>query len=114
MCFPFEGSSYPCGLYVYDLNNSLGPHGNLICVKEKVSIMRKSDNDTNNLFEQVVLAGGPLFNPYHADLRDTRDNKFVNEVILSAHFAEEEVDFLLIGNETGADEGWIYSKKMQV
>lgn len=76
--------------------------------------MRKLDNDTNNLFEKVFLAGGPLFNPYHADLRDTRDNKFVNEVILSAHFAEEEVDFVLIGNETGADEGWIYSKKMQV
>ena len=99
---------------VYDLNNSLGLHGNLICVKEKVTIMRKLENDTNNLFVHVFLAGGPLFNPYHADLRNTRDNKFVNEVILSAHFAEEEVDFLLIGNETGADEGWIYSKKMEV
>lgn len=51
------------------------------------------------------------FCPYHADLRDTRDDEFVNEVILSAHFAEEEVDFLLIRDETGADEGWIYNKK---
>lgn len=45
---------------------------------------------------------------YRADLRNTRDNKFVDEVIFSAHFTEEEVDFLLIRYETGADEGWIY------
>lgn len=64
----------------------------------------------NKSFVQVVLAGDPLFYPYHADLRNSRDNKFVDEVILSAHFTEEEVDFLLIRNETGADEGWIYSK----
>lgn len=60
----------------------------------------------------MVLAGCPLFYPYHADLRNTRDDKFVNEVILSAHFTEEEVDFLLIRNETGADEGRIYNKHM--
>lgn len=53
-----------------------------------------------------------MFYPYHADLRNTRDNEFVDEVILSAHFTEEEVDFLLIRNETGTDEGWIYSKQM--
>lgn len=44
---------------------------------------------------------------YHADLRNTGDDKLVDEVILSAHFAEEEVDFLLVRDETGADEGWI-------
>lgn len=52
-----------------------------------------------------------LFDPYHADLRDARHNKFVHKVILSSHFTEEEVDFLLIRNEAGADEGWIYIKK---
>lgn len=61
----------------------------------------------------VLLVWGQVFNPYHADLRNSRNNKFVDEVVLSAHFTEEEVDFLLIRNESGADEGWIYSKQME-
>lgn len=60
----------------------------------------------------MILTWGLLFHPYHADLRNTRDNKFVNEVVLSANFTEEEVDLLLIRNVTGADEGWIYRKHM--
>lgn len=52
----------------------------------------------------------PRLYTYHADLRDARNNKFVDEVILSAHFTEEQVDFLLVGNEAGTDEGWIYRK----
>lgn len=67
----------------------------------------------HNCFVNVFLAGGTLFYTYHADLRHTRDNKFVNEIILSAHFTEEEIDFLLMGNEMGADEGWIYSKDIE-
>lgn len=59
---------------------------------------------------RVNSTGERLFYPYPADLRNTRDNKFVNEVKLCAHFMEEEEDFLLIRNETGANEGWIYSK----
>lgn len=49
---------------------------------------------------------------YHADLRNTWDNKFVDEVILSSHFTEKEVDFLFMGDETWADESWIYHKIM--
>lgn len=52
----------------------------------------------------------PIVFPYHADLSNTRHNEPVDEVILSAHFTEEEVDFFLIRNESGADEGWICSK----
>ncbi|KAA8586094.1 hypothetical protein FQN60_007663 [Etheostoma spectabile] len=46
------------------------------------------------------------------DLSDTRNDTFVDEVILSADFTEEKVDFLIIGAESGADEGWIYCKQM--
>ena len=51
-----------------------------------------------------------MFQSHHADLRNTRDDELVDEVVLSAHFTEEEVDFLLVGDEAGADEGWICSR----
>ena len=45
--------------------------------------------------------------PYRADLSHTGNDEFVDEVVLSANFAEEEVDFLLAGNEAGADKSGI-------
>lgn len=53
----------------------------------------------------------PLLNTHHADLRNTRHDESVDEVVLSAHLAEEEVDLLLVWDEAGADEGRICGKE---
>lgn len=50
---------------------------------------------------------------HHADLRDSRDDEFVDEVILSAHFTEEEVDLLLLWDKSGADESGVCREHTQ-
>ena len=60
-----------------------------------------------HLYASCKEWGFPGHTPYRADLSNAGNDEFVNEVILSAHFAEEEVDFLLAGNEAGADESGI-------
>lgn len=61
-----------------------------------------------NLFGRFVDTVVPT---YHTDLRDAGDDELVDEVILSAHFSEEEINFLFIWNKCGTDESWIYGKQ---
>lgn len=53
-----------------------------------------------------------LLGSYRADLGDARYSELVNEVVLPAHLAEEEIDLLLTGDEVGADEGGIWRKRL--
>lgn len=52
-----------------------------------------------------------LFCTHHTDLGDTRDDEFIDKVILSASFTEKEIDFFLVWNVDGSDEGRIYGRQ---